>query len=70
MMKRLETEFAERFESKYAISFTNGPATMHADLEAMGVGVGDEVIVPPLTMSATTFAVLQVGATPIFADVD
>ena len=70
MMKRLETAFAVRFESKYAISFTNGTATMHATLEAMGVGVGDEVIVPPLTMSATTFAVLQAGATPIFADVD
>ena len=31
---------------------------------------GDEVIVPPLTMASTTFAVLQVGATPIYADVD
>lgn len=70
MMKRLEAAFAERFDSKYAISFTNGTATMHAALEAMGVGVGDEVIVPPLTMSATSFAVLQTGATPIFADVD
>ncbi|MDA9148571.1 DegT/DnrJ/EryC1/StrS family aminotransferase [Alphaproteobacteria bacterium] len=70
MMKRLEKEFAERFNSKYAISFINGTATMHAALEAMGVGVGDEVIVPPLTMAATSFAVLQTGATPIFADVD
>ena len=70
MMKRLEAEFAERFNSKYAISFINGTATMHAALEAMGVGVGDEVIVPPLTMSATSFAVLQAGATPVFADVD
>ncbi len=70
MMKRLEAAFAERFESKYAISFVNGTATMHAALEAMNVGVGDEVIVPPLTMSATTFAVLQTGATPVFADVD
>ena len=43
---------------------------MHAALEAAGVGVGDEVIVPPLTMSATTFAVLQANATPVFADVD
>ena len=70
MMKRLEAAFAERFESKYAISFINGTATMHATLEAMGVGVGDEVIVPPLTMSATSFAVLQAGATPVFADVN
>ena len=70
MMKRLEAAFAERFDSKYAISFVNGTATMHAALEAMGVGVGDEVIVPPLTMSATTFAVMQAGATPVFADVN
>lgn len=70
MMRRLETEFAARFGSKYAISFVNGTATMHAVLEAHGVGPGDEVIVPPLTMSATTFAVLQSNATPVFADVD
>ena len=69
-MRRLEEAFAKRFDSTYAISFVNGTATMHAALEAMGVGPGDEVIVPPLTMSATTFAVLQANATPIFADVD
>jgi len=69
-MRRLEETFAKRFNSTYAISFVNGTATMHAALEAMGVGPGDEVIVPPLTMSATTFAVLQANATPVFADVD
>jgi perosamine synthetase len=69
-MRRLEEAFAMRFNSTYAISFVNGTATMHAALEAMGVGPGDEVIVPPLTMSATTFAVLQANATPVFADVD
>lgn len=69
-MRRLEEAFAERFNSTYAISFVNGTATMHAALEAFGVGPGDEVIVPPLTMSATTFAVLQANATPVFADVD
>lgn len=69
-MRRLEQAFAKRYSSTYAISFVNGTATMHAALEAMGIGVGDEVIVPPLTMSATTFAVLQANATPVFADVD
>lgn len=68
--KRLESLFKETFESEFAISFCNGTATMHAALEAAGVGIGDEVIVPPLTMSATTFAVLHANATPIFADVD
>jgi perosamine synthetase len=70
MMRRLEESFAKRFGSSYAVSFINGTATMHAALEAWGVGPGDEVIVPPLTMSATSFAVLQAGATPVFADVD
>lgn len=70
MMTRLEKAFAERFGIKYAITHVNGTATMHSVLEAIGVGPGDEVIVPPLTMSSTTFVVLQTGATPIFADVD
>ena len=70
MMGRFEAEFGKKFGMPYSISFVNGTATMHAALEAMGVGPGDEVIVPPLTMSATTFAVLQANATPVFADVD
>lgn len=70
MMRRLEEKFRNKFGMKYAISFVNGTATMHAALEAMSIGPGDEVIVPPLTMSATTFAVLQANATPVFADVD
>lgn len=69
-MRRLEEAFGNRFGMPYAVSFVNGTATMHAALEAMGIGEGDEVIVPPLTMSATTFAVLQANATPVFADVD
>lgn len=70
MMQRLEQLFAQRFESRFAISFINGTATMHAALVAAGVGPGDEVIVPPLTMASTTFAVLHAGALPVFADVD
>lgn len=70
MMSRLEDAFRKKFSMNYAISFVNGTSTMHASLEAMGISEGDEVIVPPLTMSATAFAVLQANATPIFADVD
>src|SRR5689334_17847087 len=70
MMRRLEDTFARRFGTKFAISFINGTATLHAALEAWGIGPGDEVIVPPLTMSAPAFAVLQANATPVFADVD
>jgi len=70
MMKRFEQAFASRFGSKHGIAFVNGTATMHAALEAWGIGEGDEVIVPPLTMASTTFAVLQCNATPVFADID
>lgn len=70
MSGRLEQAMKAAFGSAYAVSFVNGTATMHAVLEAIGVGPGDEVIVPPLTMSATTIAVLQANATPVFADVD
>jgi len=70
MTGRLERAFAEKFDSKYAIAICNGTATLHIALEAAGVGMGDEVIVPPLTMSSTTFGVLHANATPVFADVD
>ena len=70
MNARLEKRFAETFHSRFAIGFVNGTATMHAALAAMGVGPGDEVIVPPLTMAATSMAVLQAGALPVFADID
>ena len=69
-MMRFEQTFAEKIGSKFAVSCVNGTATIHATLEAMGIKEGDEVILPPLTMSATTFAVLQANATPVFADVD
>jgi perosamine synthetase len=70
MMKRFEQAFSQRFGVKYSISQVNGTTTMHSVLEAIGIGPGDEVIVPPLTMASTTFAVLQANATPVFADVD
>lgn len=70
MVTRLEKEFAKRFSCKYAIAMVNGTATLHAALEAAGVGEGDEVIVPALTMSSTNICVLHANAIPVFADVD
>ncbi len=67
---RLEKAFAEKMDAKHAVGFVNGTATLHTALEAAGVGIGDEVIVPPLTMSSTSLAVLQANAIPVFADVD
>ena len=67
---RLEKKFTEMFNVKYAIGHVNGTQTMHTALVALGVKAGDEVIVPPLTMSSTSFAVLQNNSIPVFADVD
>ncbi len=67
---RLEQAFAQRMGTAHAVAFVNGTATLHSALEAAGVGIGDEVIVPPLTMSSTALAVVQANATPVFADVD
>ncbi|MCP4153066.1 MAG: DegT/DnrJ/EryC1/StrS family aminotransferase [bacterium] len=67
---RVEGTFSELMGVKYAIGHVNGTATLHTALAALGVGEGDEVIVPPLTMSSTALAVLQVRAAPVFADVD
>ncbi len=65
-----EKKFAEWQGSKYAISVSSGTAALHTALAALGVGPGDEVIVPSYTFIATSFSVLQAGAVPRFADVN
>ncbi len=61
--------FAEFTGTKYAICTVNGTITMQLALEAMGIGVGDEVIVPGITWQATAATVIDVNATPILVDV-
>lgn len=70
MTERLEKKFAELFGVKYAISHVNGTVTMHSALAAAGVGSGDEVIVPALTMASPALVVLYLNAKPVFADID
>ncbi len=67
---KLESEFSKILGVNFSIGHSNGTATMHTALAALGVGPGDEVIVPPLTMSSTSLAVLQNGSIPVYADVD
>ncbi len=67
---RLESSFSEKFKSKYSIGHCNGTATLHVALMACGIGQGDEVIVPALTMSSTSIPVVLCGAIPVFADSD
>jgi dTDP-4-amino-4,6-dideoxygalactose transaminase len=65
-----ERAYAEWQGSKYAISVSSGTAALHVALSALGIGPGDEVIVPSYTFIATSFAVVQAGAIPRFADVN
>jgi dTDP-4-amino-4,6-dideoxygalactose transaminase len=65
-----EKRFAEWQGSKYAVSVATGTAALHVSLSALGIGPGDEVIVPSYTFIATSFAVVQAGAIPRFADVN
>jgi len=66
-------EFEKRFAawqgSAYGISVANGTAALHVGLTALGIGPGDEVIVPSYTFIASSFAIVQAGAIPRFADV-
>ena len=65
-----EAEFAKFCEAKYAVAVSNGTVAIHLALEALGIGEGDEVIVPDLSFVATANSVLHARATPVFADID
>jgi len=65
-----EKEYAAAFDSQYAIAVTNGTAALELALLAIGVGKGDEVIVPARTFIATASAVVKCQATPIVADIE
>jgi dTDP-4-amino-4,6-dideoxygalactose transaminase len=65
-----EKKFAAWQGSKYAVSVATGTAALHVCLSALGIGPGDEVIVPSYTFIATSFSVVQAGAVPRFADVN
>ncbi|MHC1766285.1 MAG: DegT/DnrJ/EryC1/StrS family aminotransferase [Verrucomicrobiia bacterium] len=65
-----EKRFAEWQGSRYAVSTTNGTAALHVALTVLGIGPGDEVIVPSYTFIASSFSIVQAGAIPRFADVN
>jgi len=65
-----EKQFAQWQGSRYAVSVATGTAALHVSLASLGIGPGDEVIVPSYTFIATSFSVVQAGAVPRFADVN
>jgi perosamine synthetase len=65
-----ENEFAKYYRVRNAIATSSGTTALHASLAGLGVGPGDEVILPPYTFMATANAILHQSGIPIFADID
>jgi len=65
-----ERDLAAASGRAHAVALSSGTAALHLSLIGIGVGPGDEVVVPTLTFGATAFAVTYVGARPIFVDVE
>jgi dTDP-4-amino-4,6-dideoxygalactose transaminase len=68
-VEAFERDFAKRHNVEFAVAVSSGTAALHISLLALGIGPGDEVIIPSMTFTATGAAVMYTGATPIFADV-
>src|ERR1700759_4231847 len=68
--KELEAAICERFGSKYTQLTSSGTSALTTALSVLGVGVGDEVIMPSFTFVASFEAVLSVGAIPVLVDID
>jgi len=69
-VKRFEENFAARHGVKHAFAVTSCTTALHLALVALGIGPGDEVIVPAFTWVATANVVVHCGATPVFVDIE
>lgn len=69
-VRQFEEDFGEYVGCPYTLAVSNGTVALHLALVTLGIGPGDEVIVPNLTFAAPVNAVLYVGATPVLVDVD
>jgi dTDP-4-amino-4,6-dideoxygalactose transaminase len=68
--QEFEREFAQFIDVKYAVALANGTAALELALHALGIGPGDEVVVPSKTFIASASCVVRLGATPVVADID
>jgi len=69
-VQRFEKEFSQYLKVKHAITTSSGTTALHLALASLGLGPGDEVLIPALTMIAVPYAVLYTGAKPVLVDVD
>jgi dTDP-4-amino-4,6-dideoxygalactose transaminase len=67
-VEEFEKSFADFCGTKYAVGVNNGTSALHLAMLALGIGAGDEVIVPANTFIATAWGVSYAGATPVFVD--
>src|SRR5437879_1366722 len=67
--ERLEAALAEYTGARHALAVSSGTAALHMMCAALGLGEGDEVVVPAMTFVATVNAIAYTGATPVFADI-
>ncbi|MCP5110217.1 MAG: DegT/DnrJ/EryC1/StrS family aminotransferase [bacterium] len=65
-----EKEFAARMSTKYSLAVTSGTAALQTAVAGLGIGPGDEVILPAWTWHSTCTAVIMAGALPVFAEID
>ncbi len=65
-----ERKFAEKHNCLYGLAVSNGTVALEVALRSLGVGFGDEVIVPVFTFAATANAAMMLGAKPVFCDID
>jgi dTDP-4-amino-4,6-dideoxygalactose transaminase len=70
MVTQFEKKWAETIGAKRCLAVVNGTNALIAALVNLGIGGGDEVLVPPYTFIATVVAILQTGAMPVFVDID
>ncbi len=69
-VEQFEKDFSNYTQTKYTIGVNNGTSALHLAMLALGIGAGDEVIIPANTFIATAWAISYVGATPVFVDCD
>lgn len=69
-VKEFEEKFAEYVGTEYAVATNSGTAALHMAQAAMGIGPGDEIIVPAMTFFSTVTSVIHSNAIPVFADID
>jgi perosamine synthetase len=69
-LRKFEAAFADFLGVEHALAVCNGTAALHLALVTLGIGPGDEVIVPDLTFAASASAVIHAGATPVLVDVE